>query len=161
MSFNFKPQPLRVRTETVTTKRSAPSRHALAPGTQHLNSQQIRRSPAHVKEGVRAPESSKHTKPLSRRTPPVDFGDEESDTEVSPTIPKKKRKQDEAYEPDLERQVRSRKAFSDEDGGIFPMIHAASIPPLDKNTKYIPLIAGSSEEAEVSLQYPSASQQEK
>ena len=161
MSFNFKPQPLRVRTETVTTKRSAPSRRALASGAQHLNSQQVRRNPAHLQRGARAPESSKHAKPPSKRTPPVDFGNEESDTEVSPTIPKKKRKQDEAYEPDLKRQVRSRRAFSDEGDGVFPMIHAAGVPLLDKNTKYIPLIAGSSEEAEVSLQYPSASQQER
>ena len=161
MSYNFKAQPLRVRTETVTTKKSGPSRHSLAPGAQHLNGQRSRHSPAPVKKGARAPEISKIAKPSSKRTPPVDFGNEESDVEISPTIPKKKRKQDGAYEPDLNRQVRSRKAFSDEDDGVFPMIHAASIPPLDKNTKYIPLIASSLEEAEISLQYPSASQQEK
>ena len=161
MSFNFKSQPLRIRTETITSKKTSASRTTPVPIPQRLNSQKARPSNGPAQKKSMNLEPRKQNKTSAKRTPEVDFGNDESDAEVSPTIPKKKRKQEEDYEPDLKRQIRSRKAFSEDDSGVFPMVHAASIPSLDKNTKYIPLLAGTSESTEISLQYPSASQQEK
>jgi len=64
-------------------------------------------------------------------------------------------------EPDLKRHIRSRKAFSDEDGGKFSMIHASEIATLSKPTEYKPAFPKDPEATEVHLQYPSASQREK
>lgn len=64
-------------------------------------------------------------------------------------------------EPDVKRHIRSRKAFSDEDGGKFSMIHASEIATLSKPTEYKPAFPKDPEATEVHLQYPSASQREK
>lgn len=64
-------------------------------------------------------------------------------------------------EPDLKRQIRSRKAFSDEDGGVFPMVHAVNVASLIKPTKYKAAFPNDPRAVEIHLQYPSASQKEK
>lgn len=64
-------------------------------------------------------------------------------------------------EPDLDRQIRNRKAFSGEDGGQFHMIHAADIASLSTPSKYSPAFPNDPNAIEVQLQYPSASQGEK
>ena len=64
-------------------------------------------------------------------------------------------------EPDLNRQIRSRRAFSGEDGGQFHMIHAAEIASLSTPSKYSPAFPNDPNAIEVQLQYPSASQREK
>ena len=64
-------------------------------------------------------------------------------------------------EKDTNRQIRSKKAFSEEDGGVFPMIHASTIASLDGATKYKRAFPGYPDILDISLQYPSASQQEK
>ena len=64
-------------------------------------------------------------------------------------------------EPDSDRQIRSREAFSGEDGGQFHMIHAADIASLSTPSKYSPAFPNDADAIEVQLQYPSASQGEK
>ncbi len=63
-------------------------------------------------------------------------------------------------EPDLKRQIRSRKAF-EEDGGVFPMVHAVVVASLSKATKYKAAFPNDPQAIEIQLQYPSASQREK
>ena len=64
-------------------------------------------------------------------------------------------------EPDLKRQIRSRKAFSDEDGGVFSMVHAVDVASLSKPTKYRAAFPNDPQATQTQLQYPSASQREK
>ena len=64
-------------------------------------------------------------------------------------------------EPDPDRQIRSRKAFSEEDGGFFPMVHAVDVASLSKPTKYKAAFPDDPQAIEIQLQYPSASQSEK
>ena len=64
-------------------------------------------------------------------------------------------------ERDLKRQIRSRKAFSEEDGGVFPMVHAVDVASLRKPTKYKAAFPNDPLAIEIHLQYPSASQSEK
>lgn len=88
-----------------------------------------------------------------------DSDDDVSDQDLSDSRKRARRTSD--VEPDLNRQIRSRKAFSDEHGGEFAMVHAANIASLSKPTKYKPAFPDHSETVEVQLQYPSASQREK
>jgi H3 lysine-79-specific histone-lysine N-methyltransferase len=60
---------------------------------------------------------------------------------------------------DLKRKLRSRKAFSDEDGGAFKMIHAADLKTEEKKPKSAAEMTV--ENVTVELQYPSASQRER
>ena len=88
----------------------------------------------------------------------------ESDGDVSDedlNISNKRVRRSSDPEPDLKRQIRSRKAFSDEDGGQFNMIHAANIASLNMQGKYSPAFPNDAKALVVELQYPSASQREK
>jgi H3 lysine-79-specific histone-lysine N-methyltransferase len=60
---------------------------------------------------------------------------------------------------DFKRQLRSKQAFSEANGGVFEMIHAADISSLSKKSKLA--IAVSADIVTVELQYPSASQRER
>jgi [histone H3]-lysine79 N-trimethyltransferase len=60
---------------------------------------------------------------------------------------------------DVNRRLRSRKAFSDSDDGVFTMIHAADLPSGQHKTKLGPDTAVG--KVIVELQYPSASQRER
>jgi len=64
-------------------------------------------------------------------------------------------------EPDLNRQIRSRKAFAEEDDGKFPIVHAADIASLSRPAQYILAFPNDPQATEINLQYPSASQREK
>ena len=64
-------------------------------------------------------------------------------------------------EPDLRRHIRSRKAFSEEDGGMFPMVHAIDVASLTKPAKYKPAFPNDPQAIQIRLQYPSASQCER
>ena len=74
---------------------------------------------------------------------------------------RKRVRRDSKIEADINRQIRSKKAFSDEDGGNFLMVHAADIASLSKPTKYIAAFPNDPQATEIYLQYPSASQREK
>lgn len=56
--------------------------------------------------------------------------------------------------------LRSQTAFLEEDDGVFPMVHAAHIASLEKPPKYRPAFSRHGDCSTVTLQYPSASQQE-
>jgi H3 lysine-79-specific histone-lysine N-methyltransferase len=60
---------------------------------------------------------------------------------------------------DLKRRLRSRRAFSEADGRIFEMIHAADISSATKKSKLAVTVPV--EHVTVELQYPSASQRER
>lgn len=82
-----------------------------------------------------------------------------SDSDLSDM--RKRTRRDSTIEPDPTRTIQSRKAFSDEDGGQFEMMHAANIANLDKIKAYKPAFPMHPEYKELYLQYPSASQKEK
>ncbi|MCJ1288806.1 Nucleosomal histone H3-Lys79 methylase [Xylographa carneopallida] len=177
MSFNYllkkssaSTQSLQIRKEVVSTKttvRTAPRANAasrsngLQPPRKQIKYVQdkFQRLPSHT--GKKENEVTR-----KRRTPSqglVNFSSDDSEAEDGEEGEgsRKKPKADLDQHPDLKRQVRNQKAFSEEDGGIFDMVHAADIPSLDKTTKYIPSFEGLPEKIEVSLQYPSASQRER
>ena len=82
-----------------------------------------------------------------------------SDSDLSEM--KKRTRRNSTIEPDPSRTIRSRKAFSDEDGGNFEMMHAASIANFGKAKEFKPAFPNYPEYKEVYLQYPSASQRER
>lgn len=88
-----------------------------------------------------------------------DTDDDVSDQDLGGSRKRARRTSD--VEPDLQRQIRSRKAFSDEVCGEFDMVHAAYIASLSKPAKYKAAFPDHLEIVEVQLQYPSASQREK
>ncbi len=102
---------------------------------------------------------------IARRRPTLEqhlssSSDEGSQSESS-SVSRKKVKRCETAKPlDPMRRLRSALAFN-ESKSEFEMIHAADIPGLDKSTKYKPIFQGLNEGTIVSLQYPSASRQEK
>lgn len=59
------------------------------------------------------------------------------------------------------RELRCKIAFSEDDDGVFPMVHAADIASLNKLPKYRLSFPENPEYHTITLQYPSASQQEK
>lgn len=83
-----------------------------------------------------------------------DDSDREEDTEQ-----RKKVKLSAEPEVDTRRQIRSRKAFSADEDGRFPMVHAADIASLNTSTKYKAAFS-QSQSTTVAIQYPSASQAE-
>jgi [histone H3]-lysine79 N-trimethyltransferase len=60
---------------------------------------------------------------------------------------------------DFKRQLRSKRAFSEADGGVFVMIHAADIASVSKKSKLAATVPA--ENVTVKLQYPSISQRER
>lgn len=80
-----------------------------------------------------------------------------SDEDLSAST--KRVRKDGGIEKDLNRQIRSKKAFSEEDGGSFTMIHASTIASLD-HTKYKRVFPDHPAVLRIGLQYPSASQRE-
>lgn len=82
----------------------------------------------------------------------------ESDTPAE--APKKRTKVINGARKSMKRQLRSVTAFSEDDHGIFPMVHASDIAALDKPTKYRLAFPQQGDQQAVQLQYPSASQQE-
>jgi [histone H3]-lysine79 N-trimethyltransferase len=74
--------------------------------------------------------------------------------------PRKRAKTSVSAEPDMNRKVRSIKAFSEENGGILKIIHAADIASL-KSSEYEPALRASPKQMQQLLQYPSASKPER
>ena len=88
-----------------------------------------------------------------------DSDDDVSDQDLGNARKRARRISD--VEPDPKRQIRSRKAFSGDDGGIFPMVHAADFASLNKPTKYRAAFPDDPQAIRIHLQYPSASQCER
>lgn len=85
---------------------------------------------------------------------------DESDTEDIPDL-RKRAKVRASAEPDLDRRVRSSKAFLEDGEQKFPMVHAADITSEYKAGKFSSAFDESTNPAEIELQYPSASQKER
>lgn len=88
-----------------------------------------------------------------------DSDDDVSDQDLGAA--KKRARRASNVEPDPNRHIRSRRAFSDAEAGKFPMVHASAIASLSKPTKYKPAFPNDPQAIEICLQYPSASQREK
>ncbi len=116
------------------------------------------RGPAPRSLKARSNGRSKQTSPA----PPL-FSSSSDDNESaeSPEGPRKKVKRVSSSEPDLKRPIRSRQAFSEDDDGVFPMVHAAEIASLEEPNKFSAAFDKSTRSDSLSLQYPSASQQER
>ena len=89
-----------------------------------------------------------------------DTDDDVSDQDLGDARKRARRASD--VEPDPNRQIRSRKAFDEEEhGGAFPMVHAAEVASLSKPTKYRAAFPNDPQAIRIHLQYPSASQCER
>ncbi|KAI9718416.1 MAG: Nucleosomal histone H3-Lys79 methylase [Candelaria pacifica] len=86
---------------------------------------------------------------------------EDNDSAESSEGPRKRLKISSSSEPDLKRLVRSKQAFSEDDKGVFAMVHAAEIASLEEPNKFNAAFGESSTAGNIFLQYPSASQQER
>ena len=118
-----------------------------------LNSQTARPSPKPQSQNPRKRPSSTPQRLES------DSDDGVSDQDLGNARKRARRTSD--VEPDVRRQIRSRKAFSEDDGGVFPMVHAADVASLSKPTKYKVAFPNDSQVIRTHLQYPSASQSER
>ncbi|CAL8574544.1 Nucleosomal histone H3-Lys79 methylase [Xanthoria parietina] len=101
---------------------------------------------------VRKRKKSQHTRLLS------DSDSAESETPAE--TPRKRSKLVNGARKPMKRKLRSVAAFSEDDHGLFPMVHASDIAALDKPTKYRCAFPQQETQQGVQLQYPSASQQE-
>ncbi|KAJ5160012.1 uncharacterized protein N7482_007016 [Penicillium canariense] len=102
------------------------------------------------------------SRPRKRPTPEIRLSsdDDVSDSDTSFEMRKRLRTSASA-EPDPERRIRSVKAFSEEGGRPFKMVHAADITSGQKAGKFKPAFGAGGKPTEILLQYPSASQKER
>ena len=136
------------------------------PLSQRLNSRTLISKASSKANGTRRKPSPKRRDQNPRKRAVSTPQRLESDSEDDGTTPgvegvRKRVRRDSDFEPDPSRQIRSRKAFSEEDGGTFPMVHAADIATLSKAKEYIPAFPNELQSPEILLQYPSSSQHEK
>ena len=130
------------------SKRSLPDKKA-----KQLNSQTAKPSPKSQSQIPRKRPASTLQRLES------DSDDDVSDQDLGNARKRARRISD--LEPDMRRQIRSRKAFSEDDDGVFPMVHAADVASLSKPTKYKIAFPSHSQIIRTQLQYPSASQSER
>ena len=129
-------------------RRSLPEKNA-----QKLNHQSAKPSPKSRAQNPRK-------RPASTPQPlQSDSDDDVSEQDLGDGRKRARRTSD--VQPDLKRQIRSSKAFLEDDGGVSPMVHAADIASLSKPTKYKAAFPNDTQLIQVHLQYPSASQSER
>lgn len=147
-------------------KTSSDPRRSPNPFAQRLQSRQFTKKQTTKSSSARAtpsPRPQAHNS-RKRRTATQQRLESDSDNDVSDqdlSDSRKRTRRTSIIEPDLKRHIRSRKAFSDEIGGEFAMVHASHIASLSKPAKFKAAFPDQSEKVEVQLQYPSASQREK
>ncbi|TVY84224.1 H3 lysine-79 specific histone-lysine N-methyltransferase [Lachnellula suecica] len=109
---------------------------------------------------LKVPRRKQLRPPSPSNRPKFDDSDDDDDEDShSFEQPAQKRQKLQGRVEDSKRQLRSRKAFSEEDGGKFDMIHAAEIAANSRKRKLITSIP--TEDIIVELKYPSASQRER
>ncbi|KAL8825419.1 MAG: hypothetical protein Q9170_007799 [Blastenia crenularia] len=136
-------------------KRTLNARHLQfkpKPPRPTARSQKIR-TKGHSRKNPQRRKPSTHIRLVS------DSESQESDT--GSEVQTKRTKTTHQSQSSRRRELRCKIAFSEEDDGIFTMIHAVDIASLDKPPKYRPAFLQDAERYAVALQYPSASQQEK
>ena len=152
-------------TETVKTAKSpaiSPFMHAHPANIRKLATKKVLK----VEEAVRSKPGSRASTPRPRKraseTPQRFESDTDGDVSDDDLTGSRKRARiNGVVEPDENRQIRSRLAFSDEIDGDFAMVHAADIASLSKQAKYRPAFPNDPQAVEVRLQYPSSSQRER
>lgn len=158
-------------TETVTASAApkiSPFMHAQTPNPRKFHAKKaLKQNEIKASRSPTAPaqKSRKRASQSQQRLESDSGGDDDdednndvSDHGLDPSRKKARRGSD--VEPDLNRNIRSRKAFSDEDGGEFPMIHGSNIASLSKPMKFKAAFPDDQQAIEIQLQYPSASQKE-
>ncbi|KAL8801373.1 MAG: hypothetical protein Q9182_004487 [Xanthomendoza sp. 2 TL-2023] len=155
------PAPTSIRKEVVRSTSSAKKPSFLARSRPESVVPQARRRGQRVAESrtrdTVQKQSRKRTK--SEHTPLL--SDSDSQNSDTATDPARKRAKAVNDGPALEkRQLRSKLAFSEEDIGSFPMVHATGVATIDKPAEYRLAFPQEVAQRTVSLQYPSASQQE-
>lgn len=146
------------------TPNSAPPRVSSTDKTRHSRSQRSSASrdsePPASKRRLGTPLRSRKRQTPELRLSSDDDDDDASDTDASFEVRKRARTSDSA-EPDLERRVRSLKAFTEDAVKALPMVHAAEITSVQKPGNFQPAFGQTDQPAEVLLQYPSASPKER
>lgn len=163
-STAIKAQPAQVRKEIVTA--STRTSKTLNASLQPRNGRDIPRAFNVKQKPVAAQQASRQRAQRSRKRPSSAQPRLESDSDESSINgaleeSRKRVRTSTDVEVDTKRLVRCRKAFSDKDGGSFPMVHAADIASLSKPTKYRAAFPEFPHARRILLQYPSASQREK
>lgn len=92
---------------------------------------------------------------------PLESDSDEDVSDQATEGAKKRMRRASDVESDFNRQIRSKKAFSDEDDAKFPMVHAADIASLSNPTKFTIAFPDDPQATKIYLQYPSNSQREK
>lgn len=173
--FSIPPATPTIRLERVPeTKKPAPIPSRVA-STRSIQSQRSEASPSRASSST--PRSSPATptsdghgssrlKPGKRKasrqkspTQQVFDEDSEDDGTVEELEETSYKRQKTSRTTDFKRQLRSKQAFSEADGGVFEMTHAADISSVSKKSKLA--VAVPAEIVTVELQYPSASQRER
>lgn len=172
--FGIKPNPPKFRTEMIAVpktptplnpKRAAKSTSA-STSTQALKPKSSKRNlpPTSSSPEASNPSGRVNNKRKATNSPAPIWDDDSSDDqddEANQIGRKSRRQKTDSSEPgfarDPGRQLRSEKAFTDQDGGIFKMIHAADIAGGSKHISH----DLDEEKAVVQLKYPSASQHER
>jgi [histone H3]-lysine79 N-trimethyltransferase len=172
--FNIPPATPTIRLERVPdTKKPVPlpSKVASAKSTQVRRSEAspLRTASSAARSSPDTPPSDSHgssrlkvKRKASRQKSPVQQhfdkdSDDDASTEASMENPYKRQKTSKKI--DLKRQLRSKQAFSEADGGVFEMIHAADIASVSKKSKLAAALP--TENVTVELKYPSSSQRER
>lgn len=162
-STAIRAQPAQVRKEIVTIP--ANPRKALNPNPQPRNDRipsrtlNVKQKPVAVQQALKARAQKSRKRPSSAQ-PRLDSDSDENSLDGVLEDSRKRVRASTDVEVDTKRLVRCRKAFS-EDGGSFPMVHAAEIASLSKPTKYRAVFPEFPHATVIYLQYPSASQREK
>ncbi len=163
-STAIKAQPAQVRTEIVLAPvkphRSPNSNPRLKDNRYLPLTLNAKRKPV-TKEQISKPRTQNLRKRPSLAQPRLESDSDESSNDQIVEGSRKRVRVSTDVEEDTKRQVRCGKAFSDEDRGWFPMVHAADIASLSKPTKYKAVFPDCAQATGIFLQYPSASQQER
>lgn len=171
-AFSLQPKKPQIR-KVVQTRPAPPSRSSSqTPGTssrtspsdkpkkfQGSGSRSVSRDPDLPSSKRRLNTPSQNRK---RQTPEqrLSSDDDSSDTDTSFEVRKRARTGDGA-EPDLERRLRSLKAFSEGEVKTLPIVHAANITSVQKAGCFKPAFGSTGRPTEILLQYPSASPKER
>ena len=162
-STAIKAQPAQVRKERVLTpgrtRKTQNSTLPLLPRAKpKVPNAKRGKNSAHQTSKPRAQSSRKRASSAQAR---LESDSDESSTDGALQDSRKRVRQSTDVEVDTKRQVRCLKAFSNEDGGLFPMVRAADIASLSKPIKYRAAFPEFPQAKEIFLQYPSASQRER
>ena len=147
-------------------KIAAPTRSPI-PFEQRFNKRSLLSKLAPKQQSLSArtspkPKPSQARKRAATATPQPLQSDSDGDSSEQDLGSSRKRlRRNSDTERDPNRCIRSAKAFSGENDGSFPMVHAGDIASFDEPKKYKAAFPEDTDATEIHLQYPSASQQER